>query len=195
MKWLKLLRTLPRMFHLIWRDAREYVTRLYVRASWEMQGLSMSSRVSLHYESRSQIQVQGRCSVGDFCVILVGASSEATISPLLIIGDRTYIGDQVNLRAAGGVIKIGRDVLIANHVAIVASNHGTQLGMPMNQQPWRRGDVLIEDDVWIGAGVVVLPGATIRQGAVIAAGAVVRGEVPSNAIYGGVPARQIGTRA
>jgi acetyltransferase-like isoleucine patch superfamily enzyme len=86
-------------------------------------------------------------------------------------------------------------VLIANQVTIAASNHGIKLGKPMIDQEWRRGDVLIEDDVWIGAGVVVLPGAIIRRGAVIGAGAVVRGEVPANTIYGGIPARQIGKRS
>jgi acetyltransferase-like isoleucine patch superfamily enzyme len=194
MKWQKLLRAMPGMVKLIWLDTRDYVTRLYVRSSWEKQGLAMSSTARLHYEHRDQIQVQGSCSVGNYSIIMVGVSKEANVSPLLIIGDKTYIGDQVNLRAAGGIIRIGRDVLIANQVTIVASNHGTKLGKPIIEQDFQRGDVIIEDDVWIGAGVVILPGAIIRRGAVIAAGAVVRGEVPSYVVYGGIPARQIGAR-
>jgi acetyltransferase-like isoleucine patch superfamily enzyme len=183
------------MVKLGWVDAREHVTWLYMRASWEIQGLSMASSVRLFYECRKQIEVKGKCLVGAYSVILTSASKEAVPAPLLIIGDNVYIGDQVNIRAAGGVIKIGRDVLIANQVTIVASNHGMQLGKPMMEQAWQRGDVIIEEDVWIGAGVVILPGAIIRQGSVIGAGAVVRGEVPANKIYGGIPARQIGERS
>lgn len=195
MKWKRLLTSIPGMVKFLWLDCLDYVLRLYVRASWNIQGLSLSPLASLHYAHRGQIQVQGRCSVGPYSIILVSATKDTCDSPLLTIGDRTYIGDQVSLRAAGGVIKIGRDVLIANQVTIAASNHGIQLGKPMIDQEWRRGDVVIEDDVWIGAGVVVLPGAIIRRGAVIGAGAVVRGEVPANTIYGGIPARQIGARS
>jgi acetyltransferase-like isoleucine patch superfamily enzyme len=183
------------MARFCWGDARHYVIRLYVRASWEIQGLSMASSAQLYYEDRNQIELTGKSSVGNYSVIMAGAPQEFIPPPLLVVGNNVYIGDQVNLRAVGGVIKIGNDVLIANQVTIVASNHGTQLGKPMILQPWRRGDVLIEDDVWVGAGVVILPGATIRRGAVIAAGAVVRGEVPSNSIYGGIPAQQIGLRS
>ncbi len=64
----------------------------------------------------------------------------------------------------------------------------------MIDQEIKRGDILIEDDVWIGAGAVILPGAIVRKGAVIAAGAVVRGEVPSNTIFGGIPAKKISER-
>jgi acetyltransferase-like isoleucine patch superfamily enzyme len=55
-------------------------------------------------------------------------------------------------------------------------------------------DVLIGDDVWIGAGAVLLPGARVGNGAVIAAGAVVNATVPEYEIWGGVPARRIGER-
>ena len=195
MKWLRLLRVIPEMARLGWSDAVGYATRLFVRASWEKQGLCLADTARLHYESRSQIELNGRSAVGNFSVIFVGTMKAAIAPPQLVIGDNVYIGDQVNLRAAGGIIKIGRDVLIANQVTIVASNHGTQPDKPIIQQDSRRGDVLIEDGVWIGAGVVILPGAIIRQGAVIAAGAVVRGEVPGNSIYGGIPARQIGVRS
>ncbi|MCI9362449.1 MAG: CatB-related O-acetyltransferase [Hungatella sp.] len=54
-----------------------------------------------------------------------------------------------------------------------------------------KGDIILEDDVWIGANVTVLSGVHIRQGAVIAAGAVVASDIPPYAIAGGVPAKVI----
>lgn len=114
----------------------------------------------------------------------------------MTIGARVYIGQHCNLRAGGGTISIGDNVLIANGVSIIATNHATKSGIPIIDQPVRTDvkDVLIGSDVWIGAHVVLLPGSRLEDGAVIAAGAVVRGLVPENAIYGGVPARQIGVR-
>ena len=53
--------------------------------------------------------------------------------------------------------------------------------------------VVIEDDVWIGGNVTVLPGVTIGQGAVVAAGAVVTRDVPPRTLVGGVPAKVIKT--
>ena len=53
---------------------------------------------------------------------------------------------------------------------------------------------MIEDDAWLGLGVIVLDGVTIGRGAVIGAGAVVTGDVPPYAIAVGVPARVVGSR-
>jgi len=49
-------------------------------------------------------------------------------------------------------------------------------------------DVVIEDDVWICAGAIVMPGVTVGKGAIIAAGAVVTQDVPANVLVAGVPA-------
>jgi len=54
-----------------------------------------------------------------------------------------------------------------------------------------KGDIIVDDDVWIGANAIVLSGVRVGQGAVIAAGAVVTKDVPPYAIVGGVPARLI----
>ncbi|WP_414819858.1 acyltransferase [Sphingomonas sp. Root710] len=64
----------------------------------------------------------------------------------------------------------------------------------MNLQPNVTNPICIGDDVWIGAKAVILSGSTIGSGSVIAAGSVLRGAVPPGAIYGGVPAREIGRR-
>ena len=57
-----------------------------------------------------------------------------------------------------------------------------------------RGGILIEDDVWVGASVVLLDGAVLRQGVVVAAGTVVRGECQPYSVYAGNPMRKIGDR-
>ena len=65
----------------------------------------------------------------------------------------------------------------------------------MWQQPIAsRGDIVLEDDVWLGVNAVVMDGVTIGQGAIVGAGAVVTHDVPPFTIVGGVPARIIGRR-
>lgn len=54
-----------------------------------------------------------------------------------------------------------------------------------------KGDIIVEDDVWIGENAMILSGVHIGQGAIIAAGAVVSKDVPAYAIVGGVPAKVI----
>jgi acetyltransferase-like isoleucine patch superfamily enzyme len=107
------------------------------------------------------------------------------------IGHHTFISHYSNLRTGGGVIEIGNHVLIAQYVTLIAVGHGTKAGVLIGDQPpptiWR--DIRIGNDVWIGASSVILPGVTIGDGAVIGAGSVVYGDVPSNAIMIGNPAR------
>lgn len=113
-----------------------------------------------------------------------------------MIGKNVYIGDHCSVRASGCPIFIGDHTLIANGVTIVSANHGIKSGQPIASQEWESPgpEVRIGCDVWIGANSTVLPGAIISDGAVIAAGAVVRGFIPPNEIWGGVPARKLGDR-
>lgn len=110
------------------------------------------------------------------------------------VGDRSYIGEFNNIRCAGASIVIGRDCLISQHVTIVGTNHGIAAGRPIVDQPWDGDGVVVGDDVWVGAGAVLLPGARLGDGVVVAANAVVRGVVEPGAIVGGLPARVIGRR-
>jgi acetyltransferase-like isoleucine patch superfamily enzyme len=57
-----------------------------------------------------------------------------------------------------------------------------------------RGGIIIEDDVWIGAGTVILDGAVLRIGCVVGAASLVRGELPAYSINFGNPAKTVGYR-
>ncbi|RAL20194.1 hypothetical protein DL240_18425 [Lujinxingia litoralis] len=109
------------------------------------------------------------------------------------IGQNTSIGYHTFLFASAG-ITIGRDCLIAPFVYIVDSDHQARRDRPIHTQPNQARPIVIEDDVWIGAGAKLLKGVRIARGAVIAAGAIVRKDVGPYQIVGGVPARTLGER-
>ena len=144
---------------------------------------------------------------------------ESVRGTLIQVGPRTVIDSFVKIKPAGGMgdvvigadcainsgtviytgngVKIGDAVAIAANCTLAPTNHAiADRDRPIREQGFQasKGGIVIEDDVWLGAGVVLLDGAILRHGCVIAAGSVVRGEVEAFAIYAGVPARRIGER-
>lgn len=79
-------------------------------------------------------------------------------------------------------------------VLVTAANYRFNDGQPVTSQAMDEADVVIGDDVWLGARVMVMPGVTIGDGAIIAAGAVVTKDIPAFAIAAGVPAKVVGER-
>ncbi len=93
------------------------------------------------------------------------------------------------------LISIGSNVMIADAVSIRDTDHVfTDLSRPMMEQGIVSSPVIIEDDVWIGHGAVILKGVRVGRGSVIAAGAVVTKDIERYTIVGGVPAKVIGSR-
>ncbi len=112
------------------------------------------------------------------------------------IGPHTYLNSGCVVYSGNG-ITFGRDVLVAANCVFAPTNHEfADRERPIRLQGFRpsKGGIRIGDDVWIGAGTVVLDGAVIGNGAVIGALSLVRGEIEPYAIVAGAPARRIGTR-
>ena len=114
----------------------------------------------------------------------------------IIIGPRSSVHAGCYLIAYKSSIKIGADVQIASNAAFYPYNHGFAPDALIGEQPLRsRGDIVLEDDVNIGFGVVVLDGVTIGKGAAVGAGSVVVQNIPPGAIAMGVPARVLRMRS
>jgi acetyltransferase-like isoleucine patch superfamily enzyme len=107
----------------------------------------------------------------------------------IFIGADSLIGEMNVIRGQGGV-HIGDRVYTSPLVQIVAVNHVfDDPQMPFVEQGITAEGIVIEDDVWIGAGAVITDGVRVGKGAVVAAGAVVTKDVPPHTVVGGVPAR------
>ena len=107
----------------------------------------------------------------------------------VLIGEDTRIGLHGTVI---GPVTIGRKVNIAQGVVVTALNHNFKAPhTPIIQQGVTLGQVLIDDDVWIGANATILPGVHVGSHSVIAAGAVVTRDVAPGTIVGGVPAKVI----
>jgi len=113
----------------------------------------------------------------------------------LEIGDHVFIGRGCTIVARESV-EIGSHCLIAERVTIRDQDHRIHgdPAIPIRSAGMESAPIKIGNDVWIGAGAVVLKGTTIGDGAVVAANAVVNRNVAENEIVGGVPARHIGMR-
>lgn len=134
--------------------------------------------------------------------IVIGSENEILNGCLLMtyggsiaIGNNCSINPYTVLYGHGKGLVIGDNVLIAGHCLIIPANHVfSRTDIPINTQGTESKGIVINDDVWIGAGCQVLDGVTIGKGAIIAAGSVVNKSVEAHTIVGGVPAKFINKR-
>lgn len=121
----------------------------------------------------------------------------------MIIGDNFYIGKDSQIECDA---IIGDNVIFGNKVGIVGKydHHFQKPGVPIRIAPrisdahynWKglKLTTVIEDDVWVGYGSIIMQGIKIGKGCIIAAGSVVTKDTKPFFIYGGNPARQLKPR-
>lgn len=113
----------------------------------------------------------------------------------LSIGENSHVQPRCQFSAYKGSIKIGNGVQIAPNCGFYPYNHGSATNVPIMDQPLQsKGGIVIDDDAWIGFGVVVLDGAHIGEGSIVGAGSVVKSTIPAGAIAVGVPAKVVRMR-
>ncbi len=110
------------------------------------------------------------------------------------IGHHSHFAPNCVLYGWGG-LSIGPYANIASHtVFATVGHHHERTDVPMALSGEKAGPITLEQDVWICANVTITADTRIAQGCVIAANAVITRDTKPMGIYGGVPAKQIGTR-
>lgn len=146
------------------------------------------------YADLDAIEIGQDVVILPFCEIVVHKRNpRSEREGKLVLEDNSVIAAGVNIRAAGGRVRIGRHSGIGQHSTLVAVNHQVRAGTLYLRAPWdtSRAGIDIGENVWIGSNSVILPGVHIGDNAVVAAGSVVTRSVPAGEIWGGVPARKL----
>lgn len=152
----------------------------------------VSDKASIEVSTRGSNTVLGKnCIVDDFVKIKhVGGSGD------IVIGDNVFLNSCTVIYSGNG-ITIGSNTAIGPNCSIVPINHAfADKSKLISEQRFAesKGGIVIEDDVWIGAGVTILDGAIIRRGAVIGAGSLVNKEVEAYSINFGNPLKTVSYR-
>jgi acetyltransferase-like isoleucine patch superfamily enzyme len=147
------------------------------------------TRITIIGSNKARIYIGNNVFLGPYCVC---SSRDACVK----IEDYTSIGSHCRLGSMNGRLSIGKYVIIGAYSYIGGGNHSiADLNKPMVLQEFvSKGGVTIEDDVWIGAHVVVLDGVKIGRGSVIGAHSLVLKDIPDFSIAFGVPAKLHGRR-
>ncbi|WP_415407815.1 acyltransferase [Sulfurovum sp. CS9] len=147
--------------------------------------LKISDKIRFRLLRLAGMKINGRCMI----------LSPLRISPIggaknIDIRRGAFINMDVRFGVPDGQVIIGKNALIGARVSFETVSHPTNY-TPGKMRTRTTGSIVVEDDVWIGAGAIIIQGVTIHRGAIVAAGSVVTKDVEANTIVGGVPAKFI----
>lgn len=111
------------------------------------------------------------------------------------MGEGSSIAQNCTISGESAGVFIGKNVMIAPNVVIVAFNHGFyDIEIPMVDQKNTEAQIIIENNVWISSNCTIGKGVRIGTGSIIAANSFVNKDIPEYCIAGGVPAKVIRSR-
>lgn len=141
---------------------------------------------------RSRVCLVRECTPAIHATVNIERGTTIT-SKEVAVGPRSGIGIDC---WAQGPLTIGSDVMMGPECRIDTRNHASDaVDRPIRSQGFEEArPVIIEDDVWIGARVMIMPGTHVGKGSIIAAGSVVTKDVPSFTVVAGVPAHPVRKR-
>lgn len=142
---------------------------------------------------RAEVEIHPRISIGKGTEVSAFCKLKSSDDGFLRVGRHVSIGSGAFLSAESGGVEIGDYCMVGPNVCIIGNNYRyDRLDVPMALQEKTSKGIRIADNVWIGAGTVILDGAQVGAGAIIAPNSVVSGRVAENSIVQSAgPARKI----
>jgi len=186
-------------FKLLFSGSKLKIGKGFKCDSWPELNITQNGRVIIGDEVYLRRNVELRAH-GDAILELKGgnridrgvrllASNQAEV----IISEGARIG-LYSVLNGGDSIHVGKKVLLSGFVYLQTSMHNHDKGKSVQDQGYSHQAVVLEDDVWCGAHVVVLPGVTLAKGCVVGSNAVVTKSYDVNQVIGGVPAKKLKDR-
>jgi acetyltransferase-like isoleucine patch superfamily enzyme len=134
--------------------------------------------------------------IGNYSIV---KNNSCLVPKNIYIDDYVIIQDQTNFISNKGKLKVGKYSVISAGCNIIPGAHRLTVGVPfylstLNHFNDEDGEIVIEEDCWIGSGCILLPNCHIGRGAVVGAGSVVKKAVPPYAVVVGSPARIIASK-
>jgi acetyltransferase-like isoleucine patch superfamily enzyme len=179
---------LKKLAHRLLIPANDHRPRLWVRWFLNPFKHKKGKGSTVRYSSRMDVFPFNDFWLGEKSVIEDFATINNGVGDVLI-GDHTMIGIGC---VVIGPVKIGHNVMLAQNIVVSGLNHGYEdVSLPPSRQKEIRKQIIISDDVWIGANSVITAGVTIGKHVVIGAGSVVTKDVPDFCVAVGNPARVV----
>lgn len=144
---------------------------------------------------KAEVEITRHLTIGKKSVVSSFTKIKAMDGPLRI-GRHVEISNGCVLTSHTGGVEIGDDCLIGPNVSIIGNNYRyDRLDLPLRlQEKISPKGIRVGNNVWIGAGCVLLDGADIGSGTILTPNSVVSGKLPENSIAQGNPAKVIFTR-
>ncbi len=185
-----------RTMHSLWISAFDAAkTQVHlVQVLARFPGATIARPSYWRFDTLDTVEIAERVSIGPFVeVIVYSQSPRSGVTGRLTLGDGCIISAGCNLRAAGGMIRIGKDSALGQGTVVVAANHALTPGTLYLRTTWdeSRTGVTVGDNCWVGANCTLLPGISIGDHSVVGAGSVVNQSIPSGELWAGAPARPI----
>ena len=185
-----MIRRVARLIRGVYRKSVFFIARGGFFEKLRSKKLGKKIVVGSNFWAWKGARVGGNVVIGDDCTLHRYASIGGMTGEV-VLGDRVSLGSY-NRIIAGGRVTIGDDVLFADHVRIVSTEHIYEdINRPIWMQGNRDGDISIGEGTWSGMDVTILMGTTIGRNCVIGAGSVVKGIFPDYCVIAGNPAKVI----
>ena len=130
-------------------------------------------------------------SVGNASILYKNCSIYPNESGSFTIGNKSHIAPFGYILIDKNKVNIGDNVAIGPFCAMICHSNHIEGESQLFSENYLDGDILIGDNVFIGAQCTILPGAVIEDNVVVASNSVVKGKLEANAVYGGSPAKKL----